>query len=53
MKHATIIPLIGGEAIASTKVFGSRPDYIVSYSAFQANESHLLNYWENEVPYYL
>ena len=25
MKHATIIPLIGGEAIASEKVFGTRP----------------------------
>jgi site-specific DNA-cytosine methylase len=53
MKHATIIPLIGGEAIASTNVFGSRPDYIMSYSPFQPNESHLLNYWDNEVPYYL
>jgi len=53
MKHATIIPLIGGEALASTKVFGSRPDYILSYSVFKANESHLLNYWNNEVPYYL
>lgn len=53
MKHATIIPLIGGEAIASTEVFGSRPDYIMSYSPFRDNESHLLNYWNHEVPYYL
>lgn len=53
MKHAAIIPLIGGEAIASTQVFGSRPDYILSYSAFKNNESHLLNYWDNEVPYYV
>lgn len=53
MRHATIIPLIGGEAIASTNVFGHRPDYILSYSAFIGNESHLLNYWNNEVPYYL
>jgi site-specific DNA-cytosine methylase len=53
MRHATIIPLIGGEAIASTNVFGSRPDYILSYSAFKDNESHLLNYWNHEVPYYL
>ena len=53
MKHATIIPLIGGEAIASTRVFGARPDYILSYSAFKDNESHLLNYWDHEVPYYL
>jgi site-specific DNA-cytosine methylase len=53
MRHATIIPLIGGEAIASTNVFGERPDYILSYSAFKDNESHLLNYWDHEVPYYL
>ena len=53
MKHATIIPLIGGEVLASEKVFGHRPDYILSYNAFQANEEHLLNYWNHEVPYYV
>lgn len=53
MKHATIIPLIGGEVLASEKVFGSKPDYILSYSAFEANEEHLLNHWKNEVPYYV
>ena len=42
MRHATIIPLIGGEVLASTEVFGSRPDYILSYSAFKENESHIL-----------
>ena len=45
--HATIIPLIGGEALASTEVFGSRPEYILSYEAFAANEKHLLNYWNH------
>ena len=49
--HATIIPLIGGEAIASTNVFGSRPDYILTYDVFKDNEKHLLNYWNHEVPY--
>ena len=44
MKHATIIPLIGGETIASENVFGSRPEYILSYSAFKDNEKHLINY---------
>jgi len=53
MKHATIIPLIGGEVLASEQVFGHRPDYILSYNAFQANEEHLLNYWNHEVPYYV
>lgn len=51
--HATLIPLIGGEALASTEVFGSKPDYIVSYDAFKDNEKHLLNYWNNEVPYHV
>lgn len=53
ISHATIIPLIGGEAIASAQVFGSRPDYILSYDVFKNNEKHLLNYWNNEVPYYV
>jgi len=53
MKHATIIPLIGGEALASTDVFGSRPEYILSYDVFKDNEKHLLNYWDYEVPYHV
>ena len=53
MKHATIIPLIGGEALASTEVFGTRPEYILSYKCFENNEKHLLNYWNNEVPYHV
>ena len=53
MRHATIIPLIGGEVLASTEVFGSKPDYILTYSAFKDNESHLLNYWNHEVPYHV
>lgn len=53
MKHASIVPLIGGETIASERVFGSRPDYIMSYSPFYSNDSHLLNHYNNEVPYYV
>lgn len=53
MKHATIIPLIGGEALAATAVFGDRPEYILSYDVFKDNEKHLLNHWDNEVPYHL
>ena len=51
--HATIIPLIGGEALASTEAFGSKPDYILSYDAFKDNEQHLLHYWEHSVPYHV
>ena len=50
VKYASIVPLIGGETIAMQNVFGSRPEYILSYDGFQANDKHLL---ENEVPYHL
>lgn len=53
MKHASIVPLIGGEVIASERVFGSRPEYLLSYSAFKDNEKHLLNYYDHEVPYHV
>lgn len=53
MKHAAIIPLIGGEVLASDEVWGKRPEYLLSYAPFQDNEKHLLNYYGNEVPYYL
>jgi site-specific DNA-cytosine methylase len=51
--YASIVPLIGGETIAMGNVFGKRPEYILSYSAFEANDSQLLNYYNHEVPYYL
>lgn len=53
MKHASIIPLIGGEAIGSERAFGSRPEYLLSYEAFAANDSHLVNWYGGEVPYLL
>ena len=51
--YASIVPLIGGETIAMENVFGERPKYIMSYSAFQANDSQLLEHYNNEVPYHL
>ena len=51
--HASIVPLIGGETIAQQNVLGSRPSYILTYSVFKNNESHLLNYYKNEVPYHV
>lgn len=53
IRHASIIPLIGGETIGSEQAFGSRPDFILSWSPFRANDSHLLNYYGHEVPYYV
>lgn len=53
MKHASIIPLIGGETIASELAFGQRPEYLLSYEAFWPNDRHLVNYYNNEVPYHV
>ena len=52
--HASIVPLIGGETIAQQYEFDdTRPQYILSFSPFQNNDSHLLNYYNHEVPYFL
>jgi len=53
MKYASIIPLIGGETIAMQQVFGKRPEYLLSYEAFSANDRHLVEYYNKEVPYYV
>ena len=53
IKHASIVPLIGGNTLASQNIFGNRPDYLLSYSPFKSNDSHLANYFNNEVPYIL
>ena len=53
MNYASIVPLIGGETIAMQNVFGKKPEYILSYEPFQANDNHLNEYYKNEVPYHL
>ena len=53
VKHAAIVPLIGGETIGSEQAFGSRPDFIMSYSPFYNHDKHLLEYYDNEIPYYV
>lgn len=52
IKHAAIVPLIGGLPLGQEKAFGSRPDYLLSYSPFSSNDSHLVNYYK-DVPYIL
>ena len=52
MKHATIIPLIGGETLGSEQAFGTRPDYFLSFDGFWQNDRHIVNHYNNEVPYY-
>ena len=52
IKHAAIVPLIGGLPLGQEKAFGSRPDYLLSYSPFSNNDSHLVNYYK-DTPYIL
>jgi site-specific DNA-cytosine methylase len=52
IKHAFIVPLIGGQAIGQSNAFGSRPDYLLSYTPFSNNDSHIVNYY-SDVPYIL
>jgi site-specific DNA-cytosine methylase len=49
--HAVVVPLIGGIAIAAENVFGSKPDFALSYSPFAANDAQYLNY--RSIPYQL
>ena len=53
MKHASIIPLIGGETIGSELAFGKRPEYFLSYTPFWNNDQHIVNHYNNEIPYYV
>ena len=53
MNYASIVPLIGGETIAMENVFGKRPEYILSYTDFKANDSQLLHYYNHSMPYIL
>ena len=51
MSYASIVPLIGGETIAMENVFGEKPKYFLTFDGFQANESHINNYYNHKVPY--
>lgn len=52
IKHASIVPLIGGELIGSELAFGSKPTYMMSYEAFAANDAHSRHYYSG-TPYYV
>ncbi len=54
IKHATIVPLIGGLSIGQDVAFGQKTDHLISWSAFEANDSHLRNWYkEDNIPYYV
>lgn len=50
--HAAIVPLIGGLPLGMEKVFGKKPEYILSYSPFGANDSQYRDYHNDTIPYY-
>jgi site-specific DNA-cytosine methylase len=51
--HASIIPLIGGETLGSEISFSRPPEYFMSFEAFWTNDRHIVNYYQNEIPYYV
>ena len=54
MKHATIIPLIGGLTLGQDAAFGEKSSHLLSFDAFAANDSHLRNWYkEDNIPYHM
>lgn len=51
--HASIVPLIGGETIGAERAHGQPPEFFLSYSPFQSNDKHIVNYYQNQIPYIL
>jgi site-specific DNA-cytosine methylase len=52
MRHSFIVPLIGGQVLGQERALGSRPEYLLSYSPFNSNDSHIVNYYK-DVPYHV
>ena len=44
IKHAGIVPLIGGLMLGSMEAYGTQPEYLLSYSPFGANDEHIVKY---------
>ena len=56
MKHAGIVPLIGGEILASDEAYGKNPEYLMTYSGFMGNEEHLIKHYYEQglsIPYHV
>jgi len=52
MKHASVVPLIGGLTVAATKATGVDPEFFISYPIFAKHEQNIKNYFP-AVPHYL
>ena len=45
LSYGTIVPLIGGESLGISESLGNQhPEWVLSYSDFQANDEHYVNY---------
>ena len=45
LTYGSIVPLIGGESLGiSESLGGQNPEWVLSYSDFEANDEHYLNY---------
>jgi site-specific DNA-cytosine methylase len=52
LTHAFIVPLIGGQVLGQEAALGSKPDYLLSYSPFSSNDSHIVHRFADK-PYIL
>jgi len=52
MKWNVIQPLAGGMVLGAEKALGCLPEFIVSQKPFEFNDSFLLDYYGDKVPYY-
>jgi site-specific DNA-cytosine methylase len=47
--YGSIVPLIGGESLAIQNVLNDKhPEWVMSYRAFEENDSHYMNYIRNQ-----
>ena len=52
--HASIVPLMGSATLAADEVFENDSKYLLSYSDYEVNDSHLVHYYKQtnkDVPY--
>lgn len=52
IKHASIVPLLGGQTLGQEQGMGSRPEWLASFKAFESNDSHAVNHYK-DIPYYV
>ena len=52
LTYGSIVPLIGGESLGiSESLGGQNPEWVLSYSDFEANDAHYLNYLRTKKNY--